>query len=520
MYELERNHLPERLSGNHVEIKIVSPNSIRELFKSETGHYIVLNHSQSDDLPEPIKNSRLELWKHGIKGSESMPHASIVFNPPKTHKEDSWQDAIRQEIYEQVDVTQKGVLPDVDQLICIPHDINAFYARISEDYYARIAMSSDLRDCQLDISVEHREIIEEVLGRHIDYDSESTDIDEYDRLLKFTDVWLKAMDSVASVYVTNPKVFRKYYLNIDVPPSAQNQDEEANLYEDSESSEMAMPDIEKTIITDLSFAMMGGLTEPKRRLRHIMDVFRDPKGAQAYGISGSHFILYGPPGTGKTSLIEALGYELNAQIFRIPSTKIVSKWIGQSAENAQEVFEDAKRRSEYSPVIMFFDEIDSLIGTNGHNHRERIDIVKVFNAGITDIVQNHSDCIIIAGATNADLNTLEPSIIRSGRLEPIAVPLPDMTERQDIWAAVLAKSYLKFENMNTAVAGVTTFLPYTNDINTQALAIRTEGMTGADFELILEKARIKQYAKYRETQQYGRVSQADILDEIEHFYRR
>ena len=176
------------------------------------------------------------------------------------------------------------------------------------------------------------------------------------------------------------------------------------------------------------------------------------------------------------------------------------------------------------PWIGFFDEVDSLANQGSLGTSERTDSKNCLNGAIDDIAKNHPN-IIIAAATNADIDDLEESLMRSGRLEPIGAPAPNEEERVDVWSAVIHKSFLDFSAANElgftsdGVAVSSAFVPYENNIDPIALAHETDGMTGADFEVILERARRRCYRLYRSSGEVTKVSQADLLREIHQFGR-
>lgn len=150
---------------------------------------------------------------------------------------------------------------------------------------------------------------------------------------------------------------------------------------------------------------------------------------------------------------------------------------------------------------------------------------KILNVQLEDIAKNHPN-IIVAAATNADLDDLEPSLIRSGRIESIGVPAPNQDERFDIFGLILFKSIqrtsgdneLQFTEEGT-YQSTNQFNLYNSDLNLCEIAQLSDGMTGADFEVILERARKKHFMHFRKTGEYRSVSQQDLLREIREFGR-
>lgn len=509
MSEFESQPKVDRLIGTHVELDVINPDVIREqLSKSD---YISLNSSYGSILPYPLETAWVSLQHTSDIDMPSAPYAHINFTPPKEYSE-AWHELVRNELFAQlINNEPNRKMTHSDDIIEVPHEPNAVYVRISRDYYARVELTSTLKNCQIIIDVEHTNEIEDAIGHEIDDKTHTDDIDAYQRLVAFAYVWIKAMDSVASVYSLESKVFKKHQLQLTVPKIVQEQKEASQQPVTTEVTQI--PDIEKAIKSEKSFDMIGGLTEAKTKLQEIVFAHKDPEGAAMYGFYGSHFILHGPPGTGKTSLIEAFANELGAQIYRIPSTKILVALLGQSATNVDNVFQELKDLSEYGVVVAVADEIDALVGTRGQRHRENINAVKRFNENISDISEDpqYRGKIIIAGATNVDIEDLEPSIVRSGRMEMISAPLPNEKDRRDIWASVLWKEYLAFQ---ATTPDIQKFLPYGDDIMTHELAQHSSQLTGADFKEIIVNARKKQYSLYRQTGIAGVVMQSDLLEGI------
>jgi SpoVK/Ycf46/Vps4 family AAA+-type ATPase len=272
------------------------------------------------------------------------------------------------------------------------------------------------------------------------------------------------------------------------------------------------------------FDMIGGLTQAKRELQNLAEILHDPITAKIYGVAPRPFLLHGPPGTGKTSLVTALANQIGAELKIVSSTDIIEKWVGSSGKNVRKFFDKLIEESANKTVVVLFDEFEALAQKGGG--QERLDVKKQLNLGIENIVKNHPN-IILGAAANMDMDDLEPSLIRSGRFKPIGAPLPNEDERVDVWAAVLAKSYVSFANiqrdgdriMSQEEKPVLSFIPYEDDIDPKALAKITDGMTGADFDEILTRARLRQYVAYRQGGGVNKVSQADLITEVTSFGR-
>ncbi|MED6158677.1 hypothetical protein PIB30_034920 [Stylosanthes scabra] len=150
-------------------------------------------------------------------------------------------------------------------------------------------------------------------------------------------------------------------------------------------------------------------------------------------------LLFGPPGTGKTLLAKALATEAGANFISITGSTLTSKWFGDAEKLTKALFSFA---SKLSPVIIFVDEVDSLLGARGgaSEHEATRRMRNEFMAAWDGLRSKENQRILILGATNRPFD-LDDAVIR--RLpRRIYVDLPDAENRMKILRIFLAQESL------------------------------------------------------------------------------
>ncbi|XP_078180664.1 uncharacterized protein LOC144574560 isoform X2 [Carex rostrata] len=172
-------------------------------------------------------------------------------------------------------------------------------------------------------------------------------------------------------------------------------------------------------------------------------------------------LLFGPPGTGKTLLAKALATEAGANFISISGSTLTSKWFGDAEKLTKALFSFA---SKLAPVIIFVDEVDSLLGARGgaFEHEATRRMRNEFMAAWDGLRSKDTQRILILAATNRPFD-LDDAVIR--RLpRRIYVDLPDAQNRMKILRIFLSK-----ENLNS-------------NFNYEELANATEGYSGSDLK--------------------------------------
>ena len=214
-------------------------------------------------------------------------------------------------------------------------------------------------------------------------------------------------------------------------------------------------------------------------------------------------LFYGPPGCGKTMLAAAIATEIDATFYCIDSPSIVSKWLGESEKNVAKLFQDARSAAKVGrPVIMFIDELDSIMGIRSHEVggevRARNQFLKEMD-GIAD-KKKHSSVYVI-GATNKPWALDEAFIRRFQRR--IYVPLPDADARLEMF-------HIYSRNLRVAT-----------DVNFVKLTQLTEGRTGSDIRDIFQAVQMKVVREFFETRADAdptakprEISMADFMEAV------
>lgn len=184
-------------------------------------------------------------------------------------------------------------------------------------------------------------------------------------------------------------------------------------------------------------------------------------------------LLFGPPGCGKTLLAAAVATEIDATFVSVDAASIMSKWLGEAEQNVAQLFNSARKSvNNGPPVILFIDELDSLIGRHsgevGGEARVRNQFLKEMDGVIDKGKKLH---VYVIGATNKPWELDWPFIRRFQKR--ILVPIPDYSSRFG-----LLKLY-------------TTHLKLTLGMDLHELARLAEGFSGSDIRDSCQSAHLK-----------------------------
>jgi proteasome-associated ATPase len=203
-------------------------------------------------------------------------------------------------------------------------------------------------------------------------------------------------------------------------------------------------------VPDIDYSSIGGLTGQIELIRDAVELpylhpelFKEHKLRPPKGV-----LLYGPPGCGKTLIAKAVANSLSKKVaelsgkeqgksyfLNIKGPELLNKYVGETERHIRLVFQRAREKaSEGTPVIIFFDEMDSLFRTRGSGVSSDVEntIVPQLLSEI-DGVEGLENVIVIGASNREDM--IDPAILRPGRLDvKIKIERPDAEAAKDIFA--------------------------------------------------------------------------------------
>ena len=219
------------------------------------------------------------------------------------------------------------------------------------------------------------------------------------------------------------------------------------------------PEVEELVleeVPDISYEDIGGLDEQIEEIRDAVelpflhaDLFREHELEPPKGI-----LLYGPPGCGKTLVAKAVAASLAKKVaaklgrddrrsyfLNIKGPELLNKYVGETERQIRLIFQRAREKSEEGvPIIVFFDEMESLFRTRGSGISSDMEatIVPQLLAEI-DGVETLKNVIVVGASNREDL--IDPAILRPGRLDvKIKIERPNEKAAADIFGKYLTTS--------------------------------------------------------------------------------
>jgi proteasome-associated ATPase len=202
-------------------------------------------------------------------------------------------------------------------------------------------------------------------------------------------------------------------------------------------------------VPDIDYGDIGGLSSQIEQIRDAVelpflhkDLFKEHQLRPPKGV-----LLYGPPGCGKTLIAKAVANSLakkvaqvtgkpdgRAYFLNIKGPELLNKYVGETERHIRLVFQRAREKaSEGTPVIVFFDEMDSIFRTRGSGVSSDVEttIVPQLLSEI-DGVETLENVVVIGASNREDM--IDPAILRPGRLDvKIKIERPDAEAAKDIF---------------------------------------------------------------------------------------
>lgn len=208
-------------------------------------------------------------------------------------------------------------------------------------------------------------------------------------------------------------------------------------------------------VPDIGYEQIGGLGNQIEAIRDAVelpylypDLFKEHELRPPKGV-----LLYGPPGCGKTLIAKAVANSLAKKVaevtgqatgksffLNIKGPELLNKYVGETERQIRLIFQRAREKaSEGTPVIVFFDEMESLFRTRGSGVSSDVEntIVPQLLAEIDGVegLQN----VVVIGASNRE-DMIDPAILRPGRLDvKIKIERPDAEAAKDIFGKYLTE---------------------------------------------------------------------------------
>jgi proteasome-associated ATPase len=206
-------------------------------------------------------------------------------------------------------------------------------------------------------------------------------------------------------------------------------------------------------VPDIDYADIGGLAGQIEQIRDAIelpylhpDLFKEHQLRPPKGV-----LLYGPPGCGKTLIAKAVAASLAAKVaevtgkplgksyfLNIKGPELLNKYVGETERHIRLIFQRAREKaSDGTPVVVFFDEMDSLFRTRGSGVSSDVEttIVPQLLSEIDGVERLEN--VIVIGASNRE-DMIDPAILRPGRLDvKIKIERPDAESARDIFSKYL-----------------------------------------------------------------------------------
>ncbi len=256
-----------------------------------------------------------------------------------------------------------------------------------------------------------------------------------------------------------------------VDPKASEKDQKASVQR--QETENDFEDLVMKEKPNVTWAQVIGLEDAKSALRE--SIIYPAKRPDLFPLGWPKgMLLYGPPGTGKTMLAAATANEMDGYFINVDASAMMSKWLGEAEKNVSKLFSMARHYAEKEgkPVILFVDEVDSLLGSRNSEVGGEVRTKNQFLTEMDGVNDKGKDLMLyVIGATNKPWSLDWPFLRRFQKR--IYVSLPSLEARQHLfeeYTAPLRKSIR---------------------VNPAELAKMFDGYSASDIKDICQAAQIK-----------------------------
>ncbi len=221
----------------------------------------------------------------------------------------------------------------------------------------------------------------------------------------------------------------------------------------------------RRFIPAVKFDDIGGIDDILQTVREVIELpLKHPELFQFLKVKPHKgILLHGAPGCGKTLIAKAIANEIKAHFIPVKGPELLNKYHGQSEENLRNVFEEAR---EFTPAVIFFDEIDSVAQRRSSDEIVRLDSRFVTQLlTLMDGIEDYGNVRVLASTNRPDL--LDEALRRPGRFDyTLEVKKPTRRGCQKIFEIHTRE------------------MPITDPFDKAAFARQLEGLSGAQIAFV------------------------------------